>query len=449
MTEVVIIGGGLAGLAAAGLLARRGVPVTVLEAQADPRLLPQRPKGRSINLALSARGIRTLEVLDAIDLVRPLAVPMFGRQIHDWHGGEEFQPYDQVGNRAIHSVRRSTLIDALTAVAAGTPNLTLKFGHRCVSIDTDAKTIRVADELGRTMDMAFGALIGADGTHSLVRDAIAKQAHAPARVETLRHCYKELAIPADRAAGLAPNALHIWPRGDVMLIALPNREGSFTATLFFPRDGRLDERQSLDAQKALFDDLFPGVEGALLSDLDRQLAANPTGRIVTTSCESWTAAPGLLVLGDAAHAMAPFYGQGMNCALEDCLKLAAGVPAAEPGGWNWTECFKAFATARRGDVQAIMDLSLSNYSEMSHHVIQDGFRLRRQVEGELARAHPDRFTPLYEMVAFSDIPYAEALARARRQDLAISRWTANKSRREDVNLAAIVAELDTIGYPLA
>jgi kynurenine 3-monooxygenase len=415
MANVIVAGGGLAGLAVSALLAKSGLGVTVVEAR-EKAAHHVTGASRSINLALSARGLRTIEALGLTDEVMRGTVPLYGRRIHLPDGAEEFQAYDLVGNNAIHSVRRRHLWQLLCR-AAESHGVDVLFGTRCVGVDRAARTISVGDRAGRTSQLSYDALIGADGAHSAVRRALVASGAAVEATRSMRHGYLELAMPGDVAGGLDGHALHIWPRGDRMLIGLPNAGGGLTATLFLPLEGGGNGVQGVrDSLHALFQHEFHDAV-PLIPDLRDALRDNVICPLVATTCRPWSDGE-VLLIGDAAHTMAPFYGQGMNCALEDCLVLMESV---ERTGGDWARIVGDFERRRRPDADAIVALSEANYDEMSRGVTEPGFKVRRAIERELQMRFPATFAPLYSMIAFSTVPYGDAVRRAAAQDRVVDR----------------------------
>jgi kynurenine 3-monooxygenase len=429
MRDVVVVGGGLAGLAISGLLSKSGFSVRVVEAR-EKASQQASHASRSINLALSARGIRTLDALGLTNELMHTAVPMYGRQIHLADGGEDFQAYDLVGDEAIHSVRRSHLWQLLCG-AAESNGADIRFDARCLNVDCDTHKIMIADSAGRTSELTYDALIGSDGAHSAVRRALVESGCVVEEIHSMRHGYLELSISRECARRLERQALHIWPRNDHMLVALPNADGSFTATLFFPieDDPGNDLLHTRDTLLSVFCEKFPEAI-SLVRDLPTALVANPFGRLFTTKCQPWSNAESVLLIGDAAHTMAPFYGQGMNCALEDCCVLMRSV---ERFIGNWPQIFTDFERSRRLDADAITMLSEANYNEMSHHVAESEFKLRREIERALQMRFPTTFVPLYAMIAFSTLPYAEALARGVAQAGIVDRLATGLDRITDLD----------------
>jgi len=406
---VNIVGAGLAGALLALLLARRGWRIVLLERRPDPR--QARPeRGRSINLALAARGMRALEHAGVMPRVRPLLIPMRGRMVHPRTGAAALQPYGQRADEVIWSVGRADLNRVLIDAAARHEGVSVHFNQLCLGADVRCDRLTFRDQAdGREYPLALAPTIATDGAGSAVRASLAATGHLTVREEWLDHDYKELTMPAAAAGGLERHALHIWPRGGFMLIALPNTDGSFTATLFLARHGRpgfaaLDTPQAV-AQffRREFADAVP-----LLPDLPAQFAAHPQGQLGTVHAIPWHVAGEVLLLGDAAHAIVPFHGQGMNAAFEDCTVLDELLGQHT----DWPARFAAFERVRRPNAAAIAQMALENYLEMRDAVLDARFVRRKAIAMELERRFPDRFIPRYSMVMFHpEIPYAEALHR--------------------------------------
>jgi kynurenine 3-monooxygenase len=411
---VTIAGAGPVGTLLAILLARRGRRVQIFERRADPRLShPER--GRSINLALAARGLKALERADTLSRIIPEMVMMEGRQLHATDGVQTFMPYGSRDSEVIYSISRALLNNALIEAAAAYKGIEFSFSTRCVGFDLPAGRLLLQDAGGAARAVDAPLLIGADGAGSAVRAALAGRGHLEVREHPLAHDYKEFLIePREGTWALEPHALHVWPRGGFMLIALPNMDGSFTGTLFLPRSGE-PSFAALSSSAAVADFFareFPDVP-PLLPQLCQQFEAHPQGHLSTLECRPWSAG-GCVLIGDAAHAILPFHGQGLNCGFEDCLLLDELLAAhADP-----RVAFTAYEAARRPNTAAIAAMALENYQEMREGVRAPQFPPRRALELRLEQLFPNRFIPRYSMVMFHDeIPYAEAQRRGALQEL--------------------------------
>jgi kynurenine 3-monooxygenase len=408
---VNLVGAGLAGSLLALLLAQRGLRVRVFERRPDPRLAAAE-RGRSINLALAARGIRALGQAGVLPQVQPLLIEMRGRMVHEPDGRQSLVPYGQRPHEVIHSVSRGALNLALVEAAAAFPNVELRFDQACRGVDLGADALLLRDTIsGEDYALPLTPTLAADGAGSPVRLALAAAGRLQASESLLDHDYKELSLAprADGGFALERHALHIWPRGGFMLIALPNPDASFTVTLFLAREGPAGFAALRDpaALQAFFQREFADAV-PLLGDLAAQFAANPQGRLGTVRCGPWHAGGQVLLLGDAAHAIVPFHGQGMNCAFEDCVELAGLLD----GGGDWAGVFAEFQRRRQPNAEAIAQMALENYVEMRDTVRDPAFLRQKAIALQLERRHPRRFIPRYSMVSFHpEIPYAEALRR--------------------------------------
>ncbi len=411
--SINIVGAGPAGALLAIVLARRGWRVEVFERRADPRLR-EAERGRSINFALAARGLRGLHVAGVTARVTPLLIPMRGRYVHEPGGAGNLLPYGRDETEVIYSVSRAALVRTLVEAAAAEPGVALHFDETCVGVDLKRDALLFGDAGRVRRRVPLEPTIAADGAGSAVRTALAAAGAIRVREEWLAHDYRELTIPAAQAGSLQRNALHIWPRGSDMLIALPNRDGSFTATLFLAREGAPSFASLTDAAsiRDFFSREFPGAL-PLLPRVVEEFHENPRGRLGTLYCEPWQLQGKLLLLGDAAHAIVPFHGQGMNCAFEDVAELDGLLAThADPAA-----LFAAFESRRRADTTAIAQMALENYLEMRGAVLDPAFLRRKQLGARLEQAFPDRFIPRYSMVMFHpEIGYAEALRRGAIQD---------------------------------
>ena len=427
MAKFILIGSGLAGGLLAAYLGRRGYDVDLYERRADPRE-GNIIGGRSINLALSTRGIHALEQLNIADEVLQHAIPMRGRMIHDKSGNLHFAPYDVDPNKHINSIGRAALNTTVIEAAQRYPNVRVHFNHRCTDVDLDSTTAELvdssveagvspADPVRQVIEVSADAIIGVDGAFSAVRQSMHKKlADFEYDESYLAHGYKELTIPPalDGSWRMEKEALHIWPRKSFMMIALPNPDGSFTCTLFWEFEGprSFASTKTDDDVRRFFDEEFPDavpLMPALLEDFKN----NPTGSLVTIRCAPWYHKDKVALVGDAAHAVVPFYGQGMNAAFEDCVVLDECL-AEFPD--NRERAFAEYFARRKENADALADLAVENFIEMRDKTASRTFRAKKKLDHALEAALPGIYLPLYTMVTFTRIPYAEAAQRARRQD---------------------------------
>jgi kynurenine 3-monooxygenase len=440
---ITLIGGGLVGALLAQQLAQRGFAVEVYEKRPDPRLAGFLG-GRSINLALAERGLQALRTAGLADDVLQRAVMMRGRMVHTRDGDSGLQRYGVDDSEVIWSVSRGAL-NMLLLDAAEAAGVQFHFSQSLVSADFDAQRIRLADAAGVEHELPVGMLIGADGAGSAVRATM--NAHTPLgeRIESLGHGYKELEIPPagelpaavlqlsggrDQFA-LEPHALHIWPRGGYMCIALPNTEGSFTVTLFLPAQGAAPSFATLPdatAAEAFFGEQFPGLL-PLLPHFAEDYGSHPVGTLSTLYLDRWHIDGRALLVGDAAHAIVPFHGQGMNCGFEDTVVLA-NLLAAAPN--DSAEVFAEFQRVRQPNANAIATMALENYIEMRDSVADAHYLAKRELGALLAARMPEHYMARYRMVTFTHLPYAYALERGHAQDQLLEQML-----RESPNLAAI------------
>lgn len=409
--EVAIVGAGLAGCLLACFLARRGQRVSLYERRPDPRTgSPER--GRSINLALSERGLDALRRIGLAEQVLADALPMRGRMIHPVTGPLDFQPYSADGERAINSISRGTLNNALLDAAQAAPEVRILFNHRLTELDP-ATGEMIFDTPSGKAPVTAEVIIGADGAGSAVRGQLLAHDLLTESLDFLDYGYKELTIPPqDGEFALDPGALHIWPRGTSMMIALPNPDRSFTCTLFWPTGGTASFA-SLSSPAAIerhfaanYADLSP-----LAPNLVEDYQYNPVGLLGTVRATPWHAGR-VGLLGDAAHAIVPFYGQGANCGFEDVVELDRCLSAT---GGRWETALPLFERRRRGNTEAIAQMALANFVEMRDKVSSPVFQFGKKVEHALERALPGRYVSRYELVSFSTTPYAQVRRRVRRQ----------------------------------
>lgn len=396
-------------------LSKRGHQVEVFERRPDARknLLDG---GRSINLALSDRGLRALAKVGLEERVlKEMAIPMYRRVMHDREGNLSFQPYGKDG-QAINSVSRAGL-NMLMMDEAEKHGVKIHFSHAAAEINLDNAQAVFKDAEGSHKEVSGDLLFGADGAFSAVRSVMQKTDRFSYSQEYIDHGYKELEIPAGPNGEflLEKNALHIWPRGSYMLIALPNPDASFTCTLFFPMDGD-PSFASLDSTakaRAFFEQEFADAL-ALMPDFDKDWEQNPDSSLVIIRCFPWTRNGKVALIGDSSHAIVPFYGQGMNAGFEDCFVLDRML---DEYGNDWEAIFKAYEEERKPDGDAIADLAMRNFVEMRDLTGDADFLLQKKIEGRFSEMYPEKWTPLYSLVTFSpEVRYSEALALGKRQD---------------------------------
>ena len=430
-----IIGAGLAGSLLAILLSRQGWRITLYERRGDPRISDYE-SGRSINLALAERGRNALRQAGVEDAVMAKAVMMRGRMVHPRQGEPQLQRYGRDDSEVIWSIHRRDLNTTLLQLAEDA-GAQVHFHRRLHTVDFDAGYARFIDDRNdHPHDIRFDTLIGADGAGSALRAAMNRKHPLDERIEFLDHSYKELEIPPTEDGGfrIEANALHIWPRGNYMCIALPNDEGTFTVTLFLPNEGNpsFATTNSGAEAEALFARDFPDAL-ALIPNLRRDWEEHPPGLLGTLHLRQWHLQGRAVLLGDAAHAMVPFHGQGMNCAFEDCVALARHLQEQD----SLTAAFAAFEAERKPNAEAIQQMALENYLEMRDRVADPAFLLQRELEQALQARWPTRFVPHYTMVTFLHTPYAVALERTEVQRKILQDATAGHETLEHIDWAAL------------
>jgi kynurenine 3-monooxygenase len=415
VAKFVLIGSGLAGGLLAAYLGRRGYDVDLYERRADPRE-GNIVGGRSINLAISTRGIHALEQIGIADEALRHAIPMRGRMIHDKSRTLHFAPYDVDPKKCINSIGRASLNTTVIEAAQRHANVRVHFNHKCTDVDLTEAVCRLETETGK-LTVRGDAVIGVDGAFSAVRACMQRNIDNFQYNESyLAHGYKELTIPPapDGSWQIEKNALHIWPRKSFMMIALPNPDGSFTCTLFWEFEGRrsFTTTKTDDDVRRFFDEEFPDAV-PLMPTLLEDFKNNLTGSLVTIRCAPWYYRDRVCLLGDAAHAVVPFYGQGMNAAFEDCIVLDECLDKFAD---NRESAFAEYFERRKENADALADLAIGNFIEMRDKTASRTFRAKKKLDHLLEAALPGVYLPLYTMVTFTRVPYAQAARRARLQD---------------------------------
>ncbi len=412
--NIAIVGAGLVGSLWAVYMAKRGHRVTVFDRRNDIRKMKV-VQGKSINLALSDRGWRGLEGAGIRSEIEHVALPMAGRQMHARDGALTYQPYGKEG-QAIYSVSRGLLNQTLVECADRFENVSLRFNHRCLDVDLQKNELVFLHEIqNETVRESFDHIFGTDGAFSAVRARMTRLDRHDYSQSYLDHGYKELEIPAgpNGEHQLDPNCLHIWPRDEYMMIALPNVDGSFTCTLFIAFEGpnSLEHLKNPEQVQAFFEANFADAT-PLMPELTSDFFANPNASLVMTKCYPWHVEDKVCLMGDAAHAIVPFYGQGMNAGFEDCTVLNRLL---DEHGENFSAAFEAYTQVRRPAGDAILELALRNYIEMRDKTGDPQFLLQKKIEGLFSSKHPEKWIPLYSQVTFSHIPYPEALSNGDHQ----------------------------------
>jgi len=413
--NISIAGAGLVGSLLSLYLAKRGHKVEIFERRPDARknLLDG---GRSINLALSDRGLQALAKVGLEEKVlKEMAIPMYGRVMHSREGKLTYQPYGKEG-QAINSVSRAGL-NMLMMDEAEKRGVKIHFSQACAEVDLENASAVYRNREGEELKVESDLLFGADGAFSAVRSVMQKTDRFSYSQEYIEHGYKELEIPAGANGEflLEKNALHIWPRGSYMLIALPNPDASFTCTLFFPMEGEVsfDSLNTVEKARSFFEQEFADAL-AMMPNFDRDWQENPDSSLVIIRCFPWTRNAKVALIGDASHAIVPFYGQGMNAGFEDCFVLDRLM---DEYGDDWEGLLKDFEVERKPDADAIADLAMRNFVEMRDLTGDPEFLLRKKIEVRFSEKYPEKWTPLYSLVTFSpEVRYSDAIALGKRQD---------------------------------
>jgi kynurenine 3-monooxygenase len=430
--KLTLIGAGLNGPLLAVLLMQRGFAVELFERRPDMRRV-RVSAGRSINLALSTRGIRALQQAGLWERLRSIIIPMKGRMMHSSAGELTFQPYGKDEAEVIHSISRAELNMALIN-AAEEQGATIHFQRRCAGYDLKTGTIRLRnEETGDEGSYETSVVIGCDGAASAIRVEMLRLSRFSFSQQYLDYGYKELTIPSGSNGQhlLEKHALHIWPRGNHMLIALPNIDGTFACILFLPFEGADSFAELTTPEEVIrfFESRFRDAV-ALMPRLADDYFANPIGTMVTIKCSPWHVEEKALLLGDAAHAIVPFFGQGLNCGFEDCTFL---IELLDRHGAEWRRVFNEFEQERKVNTDAIADMAIENFTEMRDKVADSRFLLRKKVELALEARYPQLFVPKYAMVTFHRIPYSVAQARGTVQDRMLAELCEHLERVEDLD----------------
>jgi len=430
--RITLIGAGLNGPLLALGLVERGYQVEIYERRPDMRRV-RMSAGRSINLALSTRGIHALTLANLWKQMQSIIIPMKGRMMHSLNSELTFQPYGKDESEVINSISRAELNIALMN-AAEARGVKIFFQHRCVGIDLKTGNLQLQDENnGVHHAVQAEIVIGCDGSASAIRNEMLKMPRFNFSQHYLDYGYKELTIPSGPSDKhlLERNALHIWPRGNYMLIALPNIDGTFACILFLPFEGpdSFERLTNHAAVEQFFQTKVPDAL-AIMPNMVDNFFANPMGAMVTVKCSPWHVGGGTLLLGDAAHAIVPFFGQGINCGFEDCTVL---LELLDRHGADWTRVFSEFELARKINTDAIADLAVENFVEMRDRVADPQFLLGKKIEIALEKKYPQRFVPKYAMVTFHRVPYSVALQRGQVQDAMLSELCQGIGRVEDLD----------------
>ncbi len=422
---ISIIGGGLSGSLLAIYMAKRGFQVNLFERRPDMRS-NKIYAGRSINLALSTRGLRALERIGLDKEILDDAIPMYGRMMHSAESELSYHAYGKEG-QAINSVSRGRLNLKLIELASAYENITLYFNARCIDTDLETATATFEMEDGSHQTFKADRIMGTDGAFAATRGKLQITDRFNYSQSYLHVGYKELVIPAGEAGKfmMEKNALHIWPRREYMMIALPNPAGDFTCTLFMPFEGQnsFANLQTKEEVTKFFNEKFPDA-APMMPTLLEDFFTNPTSSLVTVRCYPWVRKDKLALLGDAAHAVVPFYGQGMNCSFEDCVEMDDCI---EEFGTDWNKVFDEYQKRRKPNADAISELAIQNYYEMADKVADPHFLHKKHIEHELSDLYPEQYKSQYELTTFSISPYSYALQQGQKNDALLEKIIADKT----------------------
>lgn len=427
---MTIIGSGLAGTLLALYMAKRGYAVEIFESRPDIRK-DKNDKGRSINLALSCRGIAGLTGINLMPEVDKIMVPMRARAIHLQDGQIEYQAFGRHKDEYINAILRSELNRLLLDQAEKMPEIQLHFETKLVGVDVHSKTLNLADKTGARLSKVYELLIAADGAASNVRETLAKEQLIEASRQYLPHGYKELSIAKTHTRHFKTEHLHLWPRDFYMLLGNPNYDQSITGTLFLPNKGKnsFEELDNEESIRFFFKEKFADAFEAM-PDLTNEFLKHPTGNLSTIKCSPWYFEDHCLLIGDAAHGVVPFFGQGMNSAFEDCRILNELLDQYDD---NWKRVMPAFFKARKANTDAVAAMSKDNYHEIQSDIRDPKFNLKKQIEQELMHRYPERYISKHVLVMFTNTPYAQAKACGELQNELLNKICSNMRSIYDVN----------------
>lgn len=432
--RITLIGAGLAGTLNALYLARRGYEVDLFESRPDMRLSPC-DYGRSINLALSCRGLAGLSAMDLADEVKPIIVPMRARAIHEANGDVHYQPFGRHEDEYINAISRTDLNALLLNKAEQSERIHLHFNKKLLSLDIRNKTIRFENQDASQSEWVYERLIGADGANSAIRETLKNERIVETTRDFLSHGYKELSISKTHTAGMAREHLHLWPRDAFMLLGNPNPDDSITGSLFLANEGK-DSFAQLKTESQLipfFKQNFPDAFAAM-PDLVSEFFDNPTGSMSTIKTAPWYYRDECLLIGDAAHGVIPFFGQGMNSAFEDCRILDKLLDEYAD---DWSRVMPIFFGQRKINTDAVAEMSMDNFYEIHSDVRNPQFLLQKQVERELMQRYPDRYVSKHVLVMFTNTPYAKALAHGKHQSNLLNELCGSINHIKELNWQSV------------
>jgi len=436
MKTVGIVGAGLVGSLLAIYLARRGYEIDLFECRSDSRITSS-DSGRSINLALSCRGITGLSEVGIMPAVERLMVPMHARAIHEETGGIKYQAFGRHQDEHINAIQRNDLNRLLLDEADKFPSVRCHFDTKLLNLDVSKKEAYFQRRDGSRFTHAYRHLIGADGAGSQVRESLQQQGLISASRTFFSHGYKEITITGAGSNHLAHEHLHLWPRDSLLLLGNPNADCSVTGSLFLPMEGK-NSFADLDNEpriRAFFEHTFPDIVQTM-PDLAGDFLNHATGHMSTVKCGPWHHEDQCLLIGDAAHGLIPFFGQGMNSGFEDCRILNELLDRHHD---DWAQVIPAFYRSRKADTDAVSDMSMANYHEIQTGIRDARFNLRKQLEQHLMRRYPARYVSKHVLVMFSNTPYAAALAQGEVQNVFLDRLCGQATQISDVDWARVDA----------